>query len=145
MTEYSTSIAINGSAQEAWDLLVNVAEWQTWNSTVERVEGRALLGDKVTVHTKSAPGKAFAVKVAEFEPPRSMVWMGGLPLGLCTGKRTYTLESGEGSSVQFTMRETFTGPLSGMIARQLPDSMQEDFDEFALCLKRAVEGSESDG
>jgi hypothetical protein len=34
-----------------------------------------------------------------------MVWVGGMPLGLFKGTRTFTLAPGQGGATQFTMRE----------------------------------------
>ena len=69
-----------------------------------------------------------------------MVWTGGLPFGLFKGVRTFTMVP-KGDSVEFAMREVFSGPLARLIESSLPD-MQPAFDEFAAALKaRAEAGS----
>ena len=56
------------------------------------------------------------------------------PLNPFTGHRTFRIDpSGDGHAT-FTMTEEFTGPLSSMIAKSLPD-FQASFDEFARALK----------
>jgi hypothetical protein len=122
-----------------WDLLTDAAGWPDWNTTVTRVDGRIALGEKVTVHVKAAPGRAFPVKVVAFEPPFHMVWQGGLPFGLFKGTRTYSLRPSGPEETAFDMREVYSGPLAGLITRSIPD-LQPAFDEFAACLyARAVD------
>ena len=137
MKSFRTSIRIAASSSKVWDILTNLPRWTSWNTTVDKVEGQAALGAKVTVHAKSSPGRAFPLKVAEFEAPRRMVWTGGMPLGLFTGKRTYLI-SPDGDGVRFEMDEQFTGLLAPLITKSIPD-LQPSFDEFAQCLKLAAE------
>jgi hypothetical protein len=84
------------------------------------------------------PGRAFPLTVATFDAPNRMVWRGGMPLGLFVGERTFTLTPQPDGSVDFKMREEFTGLLAPLIGRTIPD-MQPAFDEFAAALKRAAE------
>ena len=90
------------------------------------------------MRSKAAPGRAFPVKVTEFEPRRRLVFSGGMPLGLFKGVRTYTLTP-RGGGTDFHMREEYTGPLLGMMWRSMPN-LQPSFDQFAAGLKRRVEG-----
>jgi hypothetical protein len=78
-----------------------------------------------------------AVTVTQFEPGRSMVWSGGMPLGLFKGVRTFTLAP-EGSGTRFTVREDYTGPLLPMIWRSMPD-LGPSFEQFARGLKARAE------
>ena len=60
-----------------------------------------------------------------------------MPLGLFVGTRTYSLvPSGAGTTV--TMRETYTGPLAGLIGRSVPD-LQPSFDAFVRGLRADAE------
>ena len=95
-------------------------------------------GEKVTVHAKLSPGRAFPVTVAEFVPMARMVWSGGMPLGLFKGERTFTLTPGSSGQVEFHMREVFSGLLSPLIERSIPN-LQPAFDEFAAALKARAE------
>ncbi|HUO52800.1 MAG TPA: hypothetical protein VMT93_09785, partial [Gemmatimonadaceae bacterium] len=62
----------------------------------------------------------------------------GMPLGLFKGERTYSITPAGDGSVQFEMRETYTGPLAGMIVKSIPD-LQPAFEEFAKALKARAE------
>ena len=55
------------------------ARYPIWNSTVEKIIGRIAFGEKVTVHAKATPGRAFSLTVTAFEPSHRMVWTGGMP------------------------------------------------------------------
>lgn len=138
MKTFAVKTSIRATPERIWALLTNAAGYTRWNNTVEKVDGTIALGERVTVHPKSNPGRAFPVKVAEFEPPRRMVWRGGMPLGLFKGERTFTLKPGANGDVEFSMREEYSGLMAGVIGRSIPD-LQPAFDEFGNDLKCAAE------
>lgn len=107
-------------------MLTNAPDYPTWNSTVDRVDGQVALGARITVHAS----RAFPLTVQALEAPRRMVWSGGMPLGLFTGRRTFTLTSSQGGGVEFSMREEFTGLLAPLITTSIPD-LQLALDTFA--------------
>ena len=121
MKSFATSITIQAAPEAIWRILTDAAGYPSWNATVSRVDGRIALGEKVTVHAKVAPGRAFPVKVVAFDAPRRMVWSGGLPLGLFKGERTFELRPTTGGGVEFTMREDYTGWLAPLITKSIPD------------------------
>lgn len=138
MKSFQTRIAINGTPEAIWAVLTDAPKYTVWNTTVDKVDGRIAAGEKVTVHAKISPGRAFPVKVVEFEPARKMVWASGMPLGLFKGERTFTLTPKNGA-VEFEMREVFSGLLEPLIGKSIPD-LQPAFEEFAAALKKHVEG-----
>ena len=138
MKSFSTSIKIQAAPEKIWAILTDASHWTEWNTTVDRIEGKIAPGEKVTVYVKINPGRGFPLKVREFVPPQRMVWADGMPLGLFKGERTYTLTKQTDGSTEFAMREEFTGLLSGMITKSIPD-MQPAFEEFATCLKQRAE------
>jgi hypothetical protein len=137
MKAYATSTMIHATPHAVWAVLTDGAQWTEWNPTVDKVEGNIGPGAKVAVYAKLNPGRAFPVKVSTFEPPRRMVWTGGMPLGLFKGERTYTLTPKAGG-VEFAMREQFTGLLAPLIGKSIPN-MQPAFEAFAAALKRRCE------
>jgi hypothetical protein len=137
MRAYEARIEIDAPPEAIWPALADVARWPDWDSGVRRVEGTAAPGAKVSLVTE-ASDRAFPVTVAELEPPRRMVFRGGMPLGLFRGVRTYTLDPGEGGRTAFAMREEYTGPLVALIFRSMPD-LQPSFERFAAGLKARVE------
>lgn len=140
MTSFASSIVIQAAPEAVWRVLTDVPAYPQWNTTVTRVDGVIALGQKVTVHAKVAPGRAFPVKVVALDAPMRMVWSGGMPLGLFKGERVFELRPKAGAGVEFTMREEYSGLLAPLITKSIPD-LQPAFDEFAACLKARVEGS----
>ncbi len=138
MKSFQTSTLIHAPAERIWQLLTEASQYTTWNTTVESIEGRIAPSETVTVRPRLNPGRAFPVKVTEFVPPRTMVWTGGMPLGLFRGQRTFTLKQNANGTTDFDMRETFSGLLSPLIERSIPD-LQPAFDQFAADLKKQAE------
>jgi uncharacterized protein YndB with AHSA1/START domain len=122
---------------EVWPVLTDVAAWPDWDSGVADVEGAFALGAKLTIKVAANPGRAFPVIVRQLDEPSRMVFRGGMPLGLFVGERTYTLTPEEGGS-RFTMREEYSGPLTGLIAKSIPD-LSPSFQQFADGLAHQVE------
>jgi hypothetical protein len=138
MKSFSVTNQIQAEPDVIWRILTDAPNYTKWNTTVDKVEGRIEPGQKVTLHVKINPGRAFPVKVSEYDKPRRMVWTGGMPLGLFKGERTFSLTPGSNGSVMFTMREVYSGLLSPLIERSIPN-LQPAFDEFAAALKKQAE------
>ncbi len=138
MKSFQTSVLIRSEADAIWAILTDASRYTEWNPTVDSVEGRIAPGERVTVHAKVNPGRAFPVKVTEFVPGRKMVWTGGMPLNLFEGARTFTLTPRGDGTVEFHMIEVYRGLLSPLIERSIPN-LQPAFDEFAAALKKRAE------
>jgi hypothetical protein len=138
MKKFATTLSIRAKPETVWMLLTDAPGYPLWNSTVERVAGRIAPGETITVYAKAAPGRAFPLKVTAFQPPDEMIWSGGMPLGLFRGTRSFTLTPRGDGTVQFSMREDFSGLLAPLITRSIPD-LQPAFDTFAADLKRRAE------
>jgi len=137
MKTFGTSVSIAAPAERVWAILTDASRYPSWNPTVSAVDGHIVQGGRITVHAVISPGRAFPVTVTTLDPERRMVWRGGLPLGLFTGERIFTLTPAA-DAVEFSMRETFTGLLAPLIGRSIPD-LQPAFNDFAAALKREAE------
>lgn len=137
MRYFEAQVDISAPADQVWAALVDAADWPNWDSGVDAVDGQVAPGEKITIRSAAAPGRAFPVRVTTFDAPGRLVFTGGMPLGLFRGVRTYTVDrAGDGS--RFTMREEYTGPLTGMIWKSMPD-LGPSFRQFAAGLKQRVE------
>jgi hypothetical protein len=137
MKHYDAAATIDAPPEAVWAILTDAPAYAQWDSGVQQVDGRIAPGEKIKVVSEANPGRAFPVKVTEFEPGRSMVWSGGMPLGLFKGVRTFTLAP-DGEATRFTMREEYSGPLLPMIWRSMPD-LGPSFEQFARGLKARAE------
>ena len=137
MKHYDAAATIAAPPERVWEILTDAPAYAQWDSGVQQVEGTIAPGEKIKVVSEANPGRAFPVKVTGFEPGRSMVWSGGMPLGLFKGVRTFTLTPEDGGT-RFTMREEYTGPLLPLIWRSMPD-LGPSFEQFAGGLKAKAE------
>jgi len=168
MRGFEASSFIDAPPERVWPLLADTAAWPGWDSGVTKVEGTPVVGGKITIMfaasaersassgsiadsaegsassggIAASPAKAFPLTVSALEAPNRMVLRGGLPLGLFTGRRAYTLVP-EGGGTRFTMREEFTGPLAGLIFRTIP-ALDPSFRQFAEGLKKRAEQGRPD-
>ncbi len=141
MKECSVTTTVAAAPDAIWAILTKAEAYPEWDPSVDRIEGRIAAGEKITAFTKLSPGRAFPVKVTEFVPGNKMTWTGGLPLGLFTGVRTFTLAPQSNGTTKFTVHEVFSGPLLPLFSRSLPD-MTGPFEQFAAGLKsRAEQGA----
>jgi hypothetical protein len=142
MRFFESSATIDAPPEAIWPILADGRSYPDWDSGVVRIDGTIAEGEKLKLYSELNPGRGFPLRVTEFAPPRRMVWRGGMPLGLFKGLRTFSLTPSDGAT-EFTMREEFTGPLTGLMWRTIPD-MQPSFDKFARGLKaRAESGAAS--
>src|SRR4030088_112963 len=111
MKSYEASAFIQAPPEAVWAILTDAPGLSRWDSGVERVEGRIAPGETIKVFSKVSPGRAFPVKVSDFTPGRTMRWSGGMPLGLFSGVRTFTLTPQGSGATRFQMREEYNGPL----------------------------------
>ncbi|MFN7980997.1 MAG: SRPBCC domain-containing protein [Vicinamibacterales bacterium] len=121
-----------------WATLTNAEALVSGGLGITRLDGSIADGAALTVWSEASPGRAFAVRVTEFSPPQRMVWTGGLPLGLFTGVRQFSLTP-RGAQTEFYMREEFSGWLAPLIGRTIPD-LTPTFERFASGLARLAEG-----
>ena len=139
MKTYQTSININASSDNVWRVLTHTMPSDPTPFGILKLQGQIALGAKIKLWSEVAPERAFTLKVVTFDPPHKMIWRGGMPFGLFTGTRTFTLTSSS-TATQFHMSEVFSGPLSGMITKSMPD-LTSSFEKFAQALKSASETS----
>jgi hypothetical protein len=135
---FEAAIRIDAAAEVVWQVLVDVGSYRDWDSGVDRVDGQVALGEKLVVHATVARGRAFPVTVTELRPGEAMRWRGGLPLGLFVGERTFRLDPQTDGATEFTVREQYSGPLSGVLGRTVPD-LTPSFRQFAAGLKSRAE------
>ena len=130
---------IAATPSSIWTILTNARLLQDANLGITKLEGEIRPGSRLKLWSEVSPDRAFALKVVEFEPDRRMVWQGGMPLGLFTGRRQFNLTPAEGET-ELHMREEFTGLMSGLICKSMPD-LQPSFDQFADGIKTIAEGN----
>jgi hypothetical protein len=139
MKTYEVRRTMAATPERVWSHLTDASQLTSGGLGVLRLEGSISPGATLKLWSEASPGRAFSLVVGDFTPPRRMVWTGGLPLGLFTGTREFTLER-SGNGTAFTMRERFSGPLAPLFSRMIPD-LTPSFEKFANGLQALAEGS----
>ena len=104
------------------------------------MEGQIALGKNIKAYLLLHGGviRQVPVRVTVLEPPLRMVWTAGLPFGLFTGRRTFSITPCADGVCEFTMHLDFRGPLSPLIAGSL-GNRQPDIEALAAGLKKWAE------
>jgi hypothetical protein len=139
MKEYDTSSTINASPEAVWAILTDAAGYKDWNPEIVGIDGRIVLNGRITAHVRLGDGAVRAVpqRVITLDAPTCMEWRGGLPFGLFTGRRTFTVTRIQ-DKTEFCLHLRMSGPLSGPILKSVGDR-QPEIDQFAAALKQRAE------
>lgn len=138
MKSFEARCTIRVPPDRVWAFLTDGRALVAGGLGVLRLDGTIAQGARLKLWSEVSPNRAFALRVSEWAPPRRMVWSGGMPLGLFTGVRTFTL-TGVGQHTEFHMREEFSGLLAPLISRSIPD-LTPSFEKFAQGLRTLAEG-----
>ena len=139
MTTASISRDITAKPDVIWAILMNAAQLSDGTFSITKIEGQIALHQKIKLWSEVDPNRAFPVKVAVKTPDR-MEWHGGMPFGLFTGKRHFIVTATNTGS-HFEMRETYHGPLAGLMTKLIPD-LQPSFEKVGDGLKSAAEAQQ---
>ncbi|WP_420336311.1 SRPBCC family protein [Roseibium sp.] len=136
----STSIEISATADKVWSALTRDLQHDPVPFGILKIEGTLSLNSRIRLWSEVDPKRAFRLRVKAFQAPGKMVWQGGMPLGLFTGTRTFSL-SAIGDKTVFEMEEVYSGVLSNLIVKTVPD-LTPSFEKFANALKERAERNE---
>jgi hypothetical protein len=78
MRYHEATASIGAAPEDARRVLVDVAGWPAWDSGVDGVDGGIAEGQRITMRSGAAPGRAFPVTVTDLDPARRLV-----PAGAC--------------------------------------------------------------
>lgn len=137
MRQYYVERTIKAPPSVIWTKLTDAKLLANGAFGILRLEGTIAPGEKLKLWSSASPGRAFVLSVSAMKSEREMVWCGGLPLGLFTGRRVFTLIP-EGAATRFSMCEVYSGPLASLIWKTIPD-LTPTFQQFAEALADAVE------
>ena len=138
MPTFEATADVAAPPSTVWTTLLETSRWPSWDPHLESVAGSLDPDGRVEIRVRGT-SRPFRLRVTEHRPGERLVLAGGMPLGLFVGTRTYALvPSGAGTRV--TMRETYTGPLAGLIGRSVPD-LQPSFDAFVQGLRADAEAA----
>ena len=139
MRHFAVTRTIAAPPERVWSILTDPVRLADGSSGILDLQGNIAEAETIRLTSQVDPNRAFAIDVALLRPPHRMIWQSGLPLGLFTGRRHFTLTPvDEGTA--FAMREEYSGPLAGLMVRFIPD-LSPSFETFAAGLAAAAEGT----
>lgn len=130
---------ISAVPRKIWPILSSAKVLQTADTGILKIDGTIGAGSKFKLWSEISPSRPFALRVTELNENQSMVWTGGLPLRLFTGRRRFVLTP-KGDATELHIKEDFTGPLSGLITSSMPD-LHPSFEKFADGIQILAEGA----
>ncbi len=129
---------ISAPTDVVWAILTDAKRLQAENLGIVKIEGDIADGAQIKLWAEVSPDRPFRLTVSEWVPERRMVWIGGMPLGLFRGEREFNLAAVDDDRTDLHIREEFTGLLSGLIWKAMPD-LNPSFAQFADGVKAAAE------
>lgn len=138
MKFFETECEIAAPPAKVWGVLTDSQRLVCGGLGLARLDGTIEANARLTLWSEVSPRRAFRVRVTQFQPPRTLVWSGGMRLGLFKGERTFTLTA-TGTGTRFHMREEYSGLMLPIIWKSIPD-LNPSFEQFATGLKCLAEG-----
>ena len=109
MIEKRNETEIQGTIEDVWEALTDLAQYSEWNPTIYRAVGTIEVGEKVNIW---AGGRQFTCEVARLDPQREFSWKFHGPVSfLYRGEHIFRLEPVDDQKVRLVDREIFEGLL----------------------------------
>jgi hypothetical protein len=128
---------INARSSTVWDVITDARNYTVWESGITRITGELRNGGTVRIRTQTGGHRRFRLRVRQV-PGEMMTWTQGLPLGLLTGVRTFTLEP-LGGMTRLRVNEEFTGPLCGILLWEFVSDTEQTFSDYVDAVRKRAE------
>jgi hypothetical protein len=141
MITLETTLDIMAPIDGVWSILIDFAGYEMWNPYIVKIEGKAVAGAVITVHSlpkadgdiHKAPVEVVAIA------PYAMRWAGGLPdRDKFKGDHWFALEA-HGDTTRLRHFEHFTGTMAEGILDKHGALISENFNIFNNALKKQAE------
>lgn len=140
--EIKTEIIIQASAERIWNVLVDFANYNTWNPFVHSLKGDVAERKYIEVLLGPDPKKAmkFRPLVQEFKTNKVFQWKGQLFFkGIFDGTHRFEIIELHDGTCKFVHSEKFSGILVPFLKKMLLNETQPGFEAMNLALKKKVE------
>ena len=128
---------INAQSCTVWDIITDARNYTVWESGITHIRGELRNGGTIRIRTHTGANRTFRLRVQQM-PGEMMTWTQGLPLGLLTGVRAFTLEPLDGMT-RLRVREEFTGPLCGLLLWEFVSDKQQAFIDYVDAVRKRAE------
>ena len=134
--EYFTSEAlINARVSTVWEVITDAGNLTVWESGITAVDGELRDGGTIRIKTTDAGERSLRLRVQQ-KRGEVMTWTSGLPLGLLTRIRTFTLSPRAGLT-HLTVEEEVSGPLATLVRKTSPNTARTLDDYVHAVTNRA--------
>lgn len=141
MKKIETSILIDATAEEVWQVLSEFKAYSQWSPTIKRFEKQPVVGKRCKVLLEQPNGFKIKMnpKFLSIEQNNELRWKGDLFFpGIFDGEHYFRLEQVGATQVRFVQGELFSGLLVPFLGKLLIET-KHGFDLFNMAIKRRVE------
>ena len=141
MKKIETSILIDATAEDVWQVLSEFEAYSIWSPTIKQFERQPVVGERCKVLLEQPNG--FKIKMnprfLSIEQNRELRWKGNLFFpGIFDGEHYFRLEQVGIMQVRFVQGELFSGLLVPFLGKLLIET-RKGFDLFNRAIKTRVE------
>lgn len=136
--EIKTSIIIQGSPDQVWDVLTDFQSYPKWNPFLTKIEGPEIKeGTKLKIEIGDMK---FNPKVLIYNRSKQFQWIGRLLMpGIFDGKHNFELIDNENGTTTLIHSEVFKGVLVPLLRKKLEIETKAGFEKMNQALKVRVE------
>lgn len=137
-----SSIDIAAPAEKVWEILVDFAAFPSWNPFIVHAEGRAEVGERLTLRMQPVGGSAITLRptVVEAAEGHRLRWLGRLAFrGLFDADHLLIVEPLGASGTRLVQQEQFSGLLVRLFQRSLDRGTLPAFHAMNAALKDRAE------
>jgi hypothetical protein len=141
MKRICTTVDIEASPGDVWEILSDVEEYHKWNPFIKRIHGKLQAGEKLDVRMKIA-SFVFHLKplLLNTEINKEIRWKGRFLInGLFDGEHLFRIEEMENGNVHFINCEKFTGVLVPLFMYLIKKDTENGFNAMNEQLKKKAE------
>ncbi len=147
MKRICTTVDIEASPSDVWEILSDLKEYQDWNPFIVKVYGKLQTGEKLDVSLKVS-NLIFDLKplVLNTETNKEIRWKGHFLInGLFDGEHIFRIEEMEDGNIHFINCEKFTGMLVPLFMYLIKRNTENGFNAMNEQLKKMAEKKKADG
>jgi uncharacterized protein YndB with AHSA1/START domain len=137
----SEEIIINAPAKVVWDVIVDFANYNLWNTFCPSIKGKPVVGSPVEMQVDMGNGLQLQVEyVTKVEPIHTIVWsMENKPGDPIHADRAQYVRPIDDMSCRYVSVDEFSGEFAGPMIEQMGALVEKGFNACATDLKKRAE------
>ena len=139
MKEIRTEIEISAQAQKVWDILIDFNRYQEWNPFIQRVSGKAAVGDQIKIWLRTPGGRerSYEPSIVKIDPGQELRWLG--KSFFLDGEHVFVVEAMSPEKTRFIQFEIFKGFLARFFGESTEKDIAAGFEQMNQAIKRRAE------